>query len=53
FLGGRFMYTASAQVNFPMPAARDLGLSGRYFFYMGALGGVIVKNKYKKNKLFD
>ncbi|CAI3936336.1 Outer membrane protein assembly factor BamA (BamA) (PDB:5EKQ) [Commensalibacter communis] len=46
FLGGRFMYTASAQVNFPMPAARDLGLSGRYFVDMGALGGLRVKNRY-------
>ncbi|MDI2090072.1 outer membrane protein assembly factor BamA [Commensalibacter oyaizuii] len=46
FLGGRFMYTASAQVNFPMPAARDLGLSGRYFVDMGALDGLRVKRRY-------
>lgn len=46
FLGGRFMYTASAQVNFPMPASRDLGLMGRYFVDMGALSGLRVKHRY-------
>ena len=52
FLGGRFMYTASAQINFPMPASRDLGLMGRYFVDMGALGGMRVKRRYT-NKATD
>lgn len=46
FLGGRFMYTASAQISFPMPAARDMGLSGRYFVDTGALSGLRVKRRF-------
>lgn len=45
-LGGRFMYTASAQLNFPMPMGDDLGISGRYFVDAGSLSSIRVKNKY-------
>lgn len=50
FLGGRFIYTGSAQVTFPMPAARDLGLMGRYFVDMGGLDGLRVKRRYTSYK---
>jgi len=45
-LGGRLMYTASAQVNFPLPMGDDLGISGRYFVDAGGLAGVRVKHRY-------
>ncbi len=41
-LGGRFIYTASATLNFPLPLSPDLGLSGRYFVDSGGLGGARV-----------
>ncbi|MBE7210129.1 MAG: outer membrane protein assembly factor BamA, partial [Gluconacetobacter diazotrophicus] len=43
-LGGKFIYTASAQVNFPLPLGPDLGLSGRYFVDVGGLDGVRVRS---------
>jgi len=45
-LGCRFMYTCSAQVNFPLPMGDDLGIAGRYFLDAGSLASVRVKNKY-------
>jgi len=45
-IGGRFIYTGSAQLNFPLPAGPDLGISGRYFVDAGGLSGVRVKNLY-------
>jgi outer membrane protein insertion porin family len=45
-IGGRFIYTGSAQMNFPLPAGPDLGISGRYFVDAGSLAGVRVKNLY-------
>nr|WP_236646600.1 outer membrane protein assembly factor BamA [Aristophania vespae] len=42
-LGGRFMYTASAQLNFPFPFGDKLGMSGRGFIDAGSLTGVRVK----------
>ena len=38
-LGGRFIYTQSSQLNFPLPLSPDLGLSGRYFVDVGGLSG--------------
>ena len=37
-LGGRFIYTQSTTLNFPLPLGPDLGLSGRYFVDVGGLG---------------
>ncbi len=41
-LGGRFIYTQSTQLNFPLPVSPDLGLSGRYFVDVGGLSGARV-----------
>ncbi len=41
-LGGRFIYTQSTQLNFPLPVGPDLGLSGRYFVDVGGLSGARV-----------
>nr|WP_246395730.1 outer membrane protein assembly factor BamA [Gluconacetobacter tumulisoli] len=46
FIGGRFLYTASATVNFPMPLGADMGIRGRYFVDAGGLDGLRVKNRY-------
>ncbi|GAB6967941.1 outer membrane protein assembly factor BamA [Komagataeibacter kakiaceti JCM 25156] len=50
FLGGRFLYTASATVHFPIPFASAMGLSGRYFVDMGGLDGLRVRNRYTSMK---
>ncbi len=39
-LGGRFIYTQSTTLNFPLPLGPDLGLSGRTFADVGGLDGV-------------
>jgi outer membrane protein insertion porin family len=36
-LGGRFIWTESTQLNFPLPVSADLGLSGHVFADVGAL----------------
>ncbi|MDE2514552.1 MAG: outer membrane protein assembly factor BamA [Rhodospirillales bacterium] len=36
-LGGRFIWTESQQLNFPLPVSPDLGLSGRAFVDVGGL----------------
>ncbi len=41
-LGGRFIYTESNTLNFPLPLGRDLGISGRYFVDIGGLDGARV-----------
>ncbi|GBQ57032.1 outer membrane protein assembly factor BamA [Novacetimonas hansenii] len=46
FLGGRFMYTASATIHFPMPFAADMGIKGRYFVDAGGLDGLRVRERY-------
>ncbi|WP_342628997.1 outer membrane protein assembly factor BamA [Nguyenibacter vanlangensis] len=46
FIGGRFIYTASATVNFPMPLAADMGIRGRYFVDAGGLDGLRVPRRY-------
>lgn len=38
-VGGRFIYTQSTTLNFPLPLGPDLGLSGRYFVDTGGLSG--------------
>ena len=39
-LGGRFIWTQSSELRFPLPLSPDLGLSGRTFFDIGALSGL-------------
>lgn len=39
-LGGRFIYTQSTELRFPLPISADLGLSGRTFVDVGALSQV-------------
>jgi outer membrane protein insertion porin family len=39
-IGGRFLYTASTELRFPLPISADLGLSGRAFVDVGALSEV-------------
>jgi outer membrane protein insertion porin family len=36
-LGGRFIWTATTELKFPLPVSSDLGLSGRAFVDVGAL----------------
>ncbi|WP_408740288.1 outer membrane protein assembly factor BamA [Acetobacter sp. AN02] len=45
-LGGRFIYTASMTLNFPMPFAADMGIRGRYFVDAGSLSSLRVRNRY-------
>ena len=45
-LGGRFIYTQSTTLNFPLPLGPDLGLSGRYFVDVGGLEGERVIRNY-------
>jgi len=39
-LGGRFIWTQSTELRFPLPVSPDLGLSGRVFVDMGGLSQV-------------
>ena len=39
-LGGRFIWTQSTELRFPLPVSPDLGLSGRVFADVGSLTGV-------------
>jgi outer membrane protein insertion porin family len=39
-LGGRFIWTQSSELRFPLPLSPDLGLSGRTFVDIGALSGL-------------
>ena len=39
-LGGRFIWTQSTELRFPLPISPDLGLSGRTFVDVGALSQV-------------
>ncbi|GBR48458.1 outer membrane protein assembly factor BamA [Acetobacter pomorum] len=45
-LGGRFMYNASAQLNFPIPFLSDMGIGGRAFVDTGSVAGLRVKRLY-------
>ncbi|MBS0980448.1 MULTISPECIES: outer membrane protein assembly factor BamA [Acetobacter] len=42
-LGGRYIYNASAQLNFPMPFLSAMGVMGRTFVDTGSLWGLRVK----------
>ena len=39
-IGGRFLWTQSSELHFPLPISPDLGLSGRTFVDIGALSQV-------------
>ena len=39
-LGGRFIYTQSTELRFPLPVSADLGVSGRAFVDVGGLSGI-------------
>lgn len=39
-LGGRFIWTQSTELRFPLPVSPDLGISGRTFVDFGGLSGV-------------
>ena len=39
-IGGRFIYTQSTELRFPLPISQDLGLSGRAFVDVGGLAQV-------------
>ena len=39
-IGGRFIYTQSTELRFPLPISADLGLSGRAFVDVGSLSQV-------------
>jgi outer membrane protein insertion porin family len=43
-LGGRFIWTQSTELRFPLPVSPDLGLSGRAFVDIGGLTGASFKN---------
>ncbi len=39
-VGGRFIWTQSTELHYPLPISPDLGISGRAFVDVGALSGV-------------
>ncbi|MDE8342274.1 MAG: outer membrane protein assembly factor BamA [Acidocella sp.] len=39
-LGGKYMYTQSTELHFPLPVSQDLGLEGFVFVDVGSLSGV-------------
>ncbi|AQS85415.1 MAG: outer membrane protein assembly factor BamA [Acetobacter aceti] len=44
-LGGRFIYTGSMTVHFPIPYASSMGLRGRAFIDTGSLAGLRVRRR--------
>lgn len=44
-LGGRFIYTGSITVHFPIPYASSMGLRGRAFVDTGSLAGLRVRHR--------
>lgn len=44
-LGGRFIWTQSTELRFPLPLSPDLGLTGRAFVDVGSLSGVNTKTR--------
>eukprot|EP01037_Dinobryon_pediforme_P001350 gene1350-1367_t len=44
-LGGRFIWTQSTEVRFPLPVSADFGLTGRAFVDVGALTGLSSKTR--------
>jgi outer membrane protein insertion porin family len=49
-LGGRFIWTQSTELRFPLPISPDLGLTGRAFVDVGALSET---NKIANSPVFD
>ena len=43
-VGGRFIWTQTTELQFPLPVSADLGLSGRAFVDIGALTNATFKN---------
>lgn len=43
-LGGRFIWTQTSELRFPLPVSADLGLSGRTFIDVGALSEANFRN---------
>lgn len=43
-LGGRFIWTQTTELQFPLPVSADLGLTGRAFVDVGALSNANFKN---------
>ncbi len=43
-VGGRFLWTQTTELQFPLPVSADLGLSGRAFIDVGALTNANFKN---------
>jgi len=63
-LGGRFIYTQSTELHFPLPISADLGLSGRAFVDIGGLNqvgslpavpsiDVLNRTQYVKQQVYD
>ena len=46
FIGGRFMYDGSVQLNFPIPFLTAMGVYGHVFSDFGSLAGVRVRHLY-------
>jgi outer membrane protein insertion porin family len=46
-LGGRFIWTQTSELRFPLPVSPDLGLSGRAFVDVGALTDATFKNNFQ------
>ena len=44
-LGGRFIWTQSTELRFPLPLSPDLGLTGRVFADVGSLSGLSTKTR--------
>ena len=44
-LGGRFIWTQSTELRFPLPLSPDLGLTGRAFVDLGSLSGLSTKTR--------
>ena len=42
-LGGRFIWTQTTELRFPLPVSPDLGLSGRAFVDVGALTRIVIQ----------
>ena len=53
-VGGRFIWTQTSELRFPLPVSQDLGLTGRVFVDVGALSQVssLVQNG-RKVPIFD
>jgi outer membrane protein insertion porin family len=54
-LGGRFLWTQTTELRFPLPVSPDLGISGRTFMDVGALSQVnaLVSNGVKQGLIDD